>query len=182
MAKKYYWLKLPETFFRQKEVRGLRRMDNGADLVIIYQKIMLDSIGCAGRIIFERYAPTLEEEVADNIGEDTDLVKTVLDFMKDHNLIVEVSDDEYELPSVVSLIGCETEDAIRKRLAKSKKESERTNSGQIPENFRTMSGQCHTDIEIEKDLDRDTEKNKIRGEENAFQRPLLVKYKEAVDG
>ena len=179
MAKKYYWLKLPETFFRQKDVRGLRRMQDGAELVIIYQKIMLDSIGFDGRIRFENYAPTLEEEIADNIGEDAEKVKMVIDFMKDHNLIEQVSDDEYELPGVVSLIGSETEDAGRKREARLKKENVRTMSEQCPE----MSEQCHTEKRREeKDIEIETEKNKIRGEENPYHRPIFVRYKESVNG
>lgn len=160
MAKKYFWLKLPENFFRQKDVRGLRRM--GAELVIIYQKIMLDSIGCEGHIKFEKYAPTLEEEIADNIGEDPEQVKTVLDFMIEHQLIVEVSEDEYELPCVVSLIGSETESAVRMRMTRSKKN-----------NVQTMSAQCahnvqQSDTEKSREdiyLESENRKNEIRGEE-----------------
>ena len=66
--KRYFWLKLPETFFRQKEIRGLRRKQDGAELVIIYQEIMLESIAREGRILFEGYAPTLAEELADTIS------------------------------------------------------------------------------------------------------------------
>lgn len=169
MAKKYFWLKLPENFFRQKDVRGLRRM--GAELVIIYQKIMLDSIGCVGHIKFEKYAPTLEEEIADNIGEDPEQVKTVLDFMIEHQLIVEVSEDEYELPGVVSLIGSETEDAGRKREARLKKENVRKMSEQCPE----MSEQCHTEKRREDlDLESENRKNEIRGEER--RRSFYVTY------
>ena len=167
MAKKYFWLKLPETFFRQKDVRGLRRM--GAELVIIYQKIMLDSIGCEGHIKFEKYAPTLEEEIADNIGEDPEQVKTVLDFMREHQLIVEVSEDEYELPGVVSLIGSETESAVRMRMTRSKKN-----------NVQTMSEQCAHNVQqsdTEKrreDLESENRKNEIRGEERS--RSFYVTY------
>lgn len=185
-AKKYYWLKLPETFFRQKDVRGLRRMQDGAELVIIYQKIMLDSIGYDGRIRFENYAPTLEDEIADNIGEDSEKVKAVLDFMKDHQLIEKVSDDEYELPGVISLIGSETEDAARMRHTRSKKDNDRTKSEQCSNNVQKCSNNdehCYTEKRREeKDIERDTEKNKKRGEENPYHRNFFVRYKEVENG
>ena len=183
MAKKYYWLKLPETFFRQKDVRGLRRMQDGAELVIIYQKIMLDSIGFDGRIRFENYAPTLEEEIADNIGEDAEKVKVVLDFLRDHNLVEQISEDEIELTRVVSLIGSETESAARMRQARS---NEKAMSEQCAHNVQKCANNVEqSDTEKrreEKDIEIETEKNKIRGEENPYHRPIFVRYKESVNG
>ena len=120
MSRRYFWLKLPETFFRQKEIRGLRRKQDGAELVIIYQEIMLESIAREGRILFEGYAPTLAEELADNIGEDPEKVRIVLDFLEEHHLMEWIEDDEAELPGVVSLIGSETDAAERMRKSRSK--------------------------------------------------------------
>ena len=37
--KRYYWLKLPKDFFERKEVKLLRKLENGALYVLIYQKI-----------------------------------------------------------------------------------------------------------------------------------------------
>ena len=42
--KKYYWLKLPKDFFERKEVKLLRKLENGALYVLIYQKILLNAL------------------------------------------------------------------------------------------------------------------------------------------
>ena len=158
--KRYFWLKLPETFFRQKEIRGLRRQPDGAELVIIYQEIMLESINQEGRIVFEQYAPTLAEEIADTIGEDPEKVQTVLEFLEGHQLIERISENEIELPGVVSLIGSETEAAARMRRSRANRkedpEGENTEGTQSEQRCNNVK-QCHTDIEIEKDIEIEQE-------------------------
>ena len=44
MAKRYYWLKIQESFFKQKEIKILRKMENGSTCVIIYQKMLLAAL------------------------------------------------------------------------------------------------------------------------------------------
>lgn len=38
MAKRYYWLKLPDGFFRQKAIKKLRKIAGGDTYTIIYLK------------------------------------------------------------------------------------------------------------------------------------------------
>lgn len=169
--KRYFWLKLPESFFRQKEIRGLRRKQDGAELVIIYQEIMLESIGQEGRIKFEGYAPTLAEELADSIGEDPEKVQTVLDFLEEHQLIEKITEEEIELPGVVSLIGSETESAARMRRTRAEKRPEDPadgNTESTKENSeRTKFAQCahivpqsDREIDIEKEIEKEQETEK----------------------
>ena len=175
-SKRYFWLKLPETFFRQKEIRGLRRQPDGAELVIIYQEIMLESINREGRIVFEQYAPTFAEEIADAIGEDPEKVQTVLEFLEEHQLIERITENEIELPGVVSLIGSETESAARMRRTRAKespedpeesntestkKNNERTTSAQCANNVPQSDREIDIEKEIEIDTDTDTEKDSL---------------------
>lgn len=159
--KRYFWLKMPGSFFQQKEIRGLRRLEAGPELVIIYQEIMLLSIGSNGRILFEKYAPTLAEEIADNIGEDPDKIQIVLDFLEDHGLLEHVTTDEIELPGVVKLIGSESEAAERMRRARARKKEESADQeaeSVTPREQRANNVQkCYTEIEKEKELEKETE-------------------------
>lgn len=41
MAKRYYWLKLPDGFFRQKAIKKLRKIAGGDTYTIIYLKMLL---------------------------------------------------------------------------------------------------------------------------------------------
>ena len=41
MGKRYYWLKLPDDFFRQKPIKKLRKIAGGDTYTIIYLKMLL---------------------------------------------------------------------------------------------------------------------------------------------
>ena len=44
MAKKYFWLKLKDNFFKQKSIKKLRKMAGGDTFTIIYLKMQLLSL------------------------------------------------------------------------------------------------------------------------------------------
>lgn len=48
MAKRYYWLKLPDGFFRQKAIKKLRKIAGGDTYTIIYLKSVY---GGNGRLV-----------------------------------------------------------------------------------------------------------------------------------
>lgn len=53
MAKRYYWLKLPDGFFRQKAIKKLRKIAGGDTYTIIYLKMLLVAMKQDGRLYFE---------------------------------------------------------------------------------------------------------------------------------
>ena len=50
MAKRYYWLKLPDGFFRQKAIKKLRKIAGGDTYTIIYLKMLLVAMKQDGRL------------------------------------------------------------------------------------------------------------------------------------
>ena len=60
-AKKYYWLKLKDDFFRTRAIKKLRHVVNGDTFTIIYLKMQLLSIKNDGVISFEGTEATIEE-------------------------------------------------------------------------------------------------------------------------
>lgn len=48
--KKYFWLKLKENFFDDKQIRFLRTLPDGDKIVITYLKMQLKSLKTAGTI------------------------------------------------------------------------------------------------------------------------------------
>ena len=72
LAKKYYWLQLKEDFFRQKEIKMLRRIAGGDTYTIIYLKIMLMSLKDEGKILYEGIGSNFAEEIALEIDEEED--------------------------------------------------------------------------------------------------------------
>lgn len=58
MAKRYYWLKLPDGFFRQKAIKKLRKIAGGDTYTIIYLKMLLVAMKQDGKL-FSRALKTL---------------------------------------------------------------------------------------------------------------------------
>ena len=114
-TKKFYWLRLKDDFFNNKEVKKLRRIAGGDTFTIIYLKMQLLSIKKDGLIKFEGTEVDLSEQLSLELDEELDNVKIVLAFMEANNLIENLEDDKFLLPKVPPLIGSETDAAERMR-------------------------------------------------------------------
>lgn len=152
---------MPETFFQQKEVRALRRRENGAVLILIYIKIQLSSLQTGGVLLFDGYEDSFAEELALQIDEDPEDVQKVIDFLKRHGLLVEKSDDEIYLPAVTENTGTEGSSARRMRKAK-EKASLSSKTDDKPSNIDDSPSICYgekeLDIELEKEIEKEKEK------------------------
>ena len=62
MAKKYFWLKIQEEFFRQKEIKALRKMEKGPLYILIYQKMLVYSLQNNSKIYFDNVEDSFEED------------------------------------------------------------------------------------------------------------------------
>lgn len=132
-SKKYYWLKLKDDFFSDPKIKKLRKIAGGDTYTIILQKIMLLSIRDGGVIKFQGIEKTLQEELALILDEDVSNVEIALSFMNSTGLIEPLSDKEFLLPSVPTLIGTESSSAERVRRFREKQKD-------------PLSLQCNTDV------------------------------------
>lgn len=155
--KRYFWLKLKEDFFNQKEIKLLRKIAGGDTYTIIYLKLLLLSLKNDGKIYFDGLTDEFTEELALEIDESLENVQVTMQFLQSKGLIAFDSDnhDEFELTNIASMIGSETDDARRKRKERQRKQLK---LGQSPDNVTNKSQLCHTEKEIE--LDKDIEKEK----------------------
>lgn len=166
MAKRYYWLKLKEDFFRQKEIKKLRRVAGGDTFTIIYLKIQLLSLKDEGKLFFDGVEETFYEEIALEIDEDIDNVKITLMFLLKNGLMEQIEEDEYLLPGTVEAILSEADSTRRSRESRAKKKALETSktkalpsanlsdSGQETLHCNTNATKCNTDIDIEIDIDK----------------------------
>lgn len=121
-VKKYYWLKLKDDFFRQKEIKKLRRIAGGDTYTIIYLKMQLLSLKREGKLIYEGIEDTFASELALELDEDEDNVQITLGFLTKHGLLVESDNiDEFLLTETISCIGKESESTERVRKHRAKK-------------------------------------------------------------
>lgn len=151
MTKKYYWLKLKDTFFESKEIKKLRKVAGGDTFTIIYLKMMLKSVKTEGKLFFENIEDDFASEIALDIDEETENVKMTLGYLQRYNLI-EIIEEDYLLKYAVENIGNETDAAERMRRMREKKEVINENVTKLHENVTKLLPvtKCYT--EIEKDI------------------------------
>jgi len=151
-SKKYYWLRQPSSFFQDPKIKKLRKIAGGDTFTIIYQKIMLLSIVNGGVIHYEKIEESLTKELALILDEDEDNVKITLAFMQSQGLLEEINSNEFLLPSVPALIGCESDSAERVRRFRDKKSLE--NHSQNEQKALHCNGAvttCNTELKKEKE-------------------------------
>ena len=166
MAKKYYWLKLKDNFFNQKEVKKLRRIAGGDTYTIIYLKMQLLSIKKDGIIEFEGTEKDLAEQLSYEIDENLDNIQVTLSFLKVNNLIEEISENNFLLTKVPDCIGKEGASAERVRrhrerkalLEKEKEQKMLQCNGEVT-NSNNAVIKSNTEIEIEKEKEIEKDNN-----------------------
>lgn len=153
--KRYFWLKLKDDFFGQKEIKMLRRIAGGDTYTIIYLKMLLLSLKNDGKIYFDGIADNFVEEIALDIDEDVENTQITFNYLTQKGLI-EFSDIELEMTNIASMIGSESDAARRKRKQRSREKN------LISDNVTPKSHLGHTEIEIEleKELEKEIDKDK----------------------
>lgn len=113
--KRYYWLKLKDDFFRQKEIKQLRRIAGGDSYTIIYLKMLLRSLKDDGKLYYEGVDADFVSELALDIDEDVENVKMTVAFLTAKGILVQSDTDEYALLTADEMTGSEGYSAERMR-------------------------------------------------------------------
>lgn len=167
--KKYYWLKLKNDFFNQKEIKKLRKIAGGDTYTIIYLKMQLLSLKNNGLLFYDGIEDTFAEELALDIDEEPKNVEVTLLFLQKCGFIEQGVDDEYLLTQASECMGTETASTIRSRRHREK--------------LKTL--QCNTDAtkgntEIEKEIELDKEKElELNKEKNNVQVDRFAEFWQA---
>lgn len=156
MAKRYYWLKLKDDYLDSPKIKKLRKIAGGDTYTIIYLKMQLISVKNQGVIEYEGIEQTFAEELALKLNEDADNVKVTLSYLASQGLIEESEDSTYLLPEALKSIGSEDQSAERVRAFR-KKKALHCNADVTTSNAIVTA--CNTDIDIEKDRDKEIEKD-----------------------
>lgn len=115
MSKKYYWIKLKESFFTDIRIKKLRKMAGGDTFTIILQKIMLLSLNTNGVIIYQGIESTLAKELALVMDEDEDNILITLSYLSQTKIMIEEKDNNFSIPLILELTGSESDWAKKKR-------------------------------------------------------------------
>ena len=165
-GKRYYWIKLKETFMTSDAVDFLMGQKDGANYVVLYQMLCLKTINTDGKLerhIGEIIIPYDEAKIQrDTKFFSVDTVRIALSLYKKLGLIYVDQNGTLCLTDHRNLVGSETDFAEQKRIQRSRPA--------LPEPMDNVHSDVletvHTDIEIDirdKDIeirDKENEKSK----------------------
>lgn len=194
--KRYYYLKISETFFTDKAIKRLRRLPGGDTFTCIYLKMLLASLETDGYMVYEGVESTAIEEIALDLDEDVEAVEVTLNYLISKGLATIENENVY-LNRVNELSGSETASTRRSRKCRALKSNEvkalQCNTGATQVQQKEEALHCNTnatllqhdatkgnpilEIELEKELEKELDiekdgKNLIATIEDAFMRPL----------
>ena len=149
-GKRFYWLKLKEDFFRQKEIKKLRRLAGGDTYTVIYLKMLLRSLKDGGRLYYEGIEENFASELALDIDEEEDNVKMAVAFLMANNILTQNQPDEYELLTAHEMTDSECDSAARVRRLRERKAL--LCNGAVTERNIEIDIEKEKDIEIEKEV------------------------------
>lgn len=144
MAKRYYWLKLSDDFFKSKPVKKLRRIAGGDTYTVIYLKMLLVALKQDGKIYYDGVEDTFADELALDLDEDAENVKVTIAFLKAQNLLIDGdAENEYILPECAAMTGTESDSAERMRRMRERKALQ---CNDIPSQCYAQVSQCDGDV------------------------------------
>ena len=156
--KKYFWLKLKEDFFRQKEIKKLRKIAGGDTYTIIYLKMQLLSLKNEGFLFYEGTEETLEEQLALEIDEDLDNVKVTMIFLFNNKLMEKMEDDEFFMHKASECIGKEGKSAERVRKHRERQSlEEQRGQTTLQCNAQVTKSNTETETEQETEIEQELE-------------------------
>lgn len=123
MEKRFFWLKLRETFFNETYIKAMRTFKNGDSLVLTYLEMALYSLKSNGVIERGELTPSLADEISIAINEPVARVKKAIELLTKAR-VAELDGDRLYLTEMMKLMGSESSSAERMRRLRSKKSDE----------------------------------------------------------
>lgn len=115
MEKRYYWLKLYDTFFENKTSKYLRKLPDGDKILLVYLKLQLKLLKTEGIFVYENLCESLPEEISLMLDEDINIIKLLLRALDRANAIEYFDQKGFMLKEMQYLIGSEGSSASRVR-------------------------------------------------------------------
>ena len=168
MSKRFYWMKLKENFMTSDTVDFLMSQPNGAEYVVLYQMLCLQTLntdGVLGRTIGEVMIPYDAAKIQRDCKYfSIDTVTLALGYYKKLGLIYEQEDGFLKIANYENIIGSESESLERVRRHRALKASENDEkTGALQGN-----AECNEIVTLEIEMrDRDIHTHSIRASEGA---------------
>ena len=179
--KRYYWLKLKDTFLTSDAVDFLMGQKNGANYVVLYQMLCLKTINTGGELsrkIGEIIIPfDIDKIQRDCKYFEKDTIIVALELYKQLELVYENKNGFLQIANFDNLVGSETSKAeiMRRLREKRKKETLSGNevTKELPESYQDVT----QDIDI-RDKILDTRYNSIDSNNNSNSNNTNVQHEQ----
>ena len=180
--KKYFYLKLKDSFFSSEEMLVLESVPDGMIYQNIYLRMCLLSLKNEGALTFKNMLPYDIKMLATVLRVDIAQMKMALELFEQLGLVTKTDNEVLFMSDIQALIGQSSTEAeriarYRKRIAESNNVTE-----MLPDNECTKSVQmlqnCSPKIEIEKELKtekkKDIDSEKIQKHKNGTYQNVLL--------
>ena len=164
--KRYYYMRLKESFFDDDAIKILEAMPDGYLYSNILLKLYLKSLKFNGRLMYNERIPYNASVLATLTNHSVGTVEKALDIFEQLGLIEVLDNGAIYMLDIQNYIGKSTTEADRKRDYRNRiDEEKKIISGQMSgQNSDKSTPEIDIEIEIEKDIDiekeRETEKRK----------------------
>lgn len=167
-GKRYYWIKLKDSFMSSDEIDYLMSQPDGANYVVLYQMLCLKTIntgGCLVSQIGEMLIPYDAEKIQRECKWfSLATVRVALSVYKQIGLIFESPDGILAISNYSDIVGSETDYSAQKRLQRENRRRQIPAKG-ADNNEDNNVDNVHTEKEIEIDKEKDIE-NRERVRDN----------------
>lgn len=163
-GKRFYWIKLKDSFMSSDEIDYLMSQPDGANYVVLYEMLCLKTIntgGCLVSQIGEMLIPYDAEKIQRECKWfSLATVRVALSVYKQIGLIFESPDGTLAISNYSDIVGSETDYSAQKRLQRENRRRQIPVKG-ADNNEDNNVDNVHTEKEIEKDKDKEIE-NRVR--------------------
>lgn len=151
-TKVYFWLKVDKKFFDNLFIKRLKQTPGGYTMIVIYIRLMLESLEDDCILYYEGYFDNLVQELALKLDVTEDDINMTMAYFTKCGLIQIDGDGHATLSQAKAMVESETNWAKYKR-EKRKKVSEPTKLDTVQQLSNTRPTEI--EIELEKDLDKE---------------------------
>ena len=158
--RKYYYLKLKDNFFDGDSIVLLENMQDGILYSNILLKLYLKSLKNGGRLQLDEHIPYTAQMMATLTRHQIGTVERALNIFRQLGLVEELDGGLLYMTDIELMIGQSSTEAERKRAARLENKAllpTRTNGGHL-------SDICPPEIEIKKEIDIESEKERDTGQ------------------
>ena len=158
--RKYYYLKLKDNFFDGDSIVLLENMQDGILYSNILLKLYLKSLKNGGKLQLDEHIPYTAQMIATLTRHQIGTVERALNIFRQLGLVEELDGGLLYMTDIELMIGQSSTEAERKRAARLENKAllpTRTNGGHL-------SDICPPEIEIKKEIDIESEKERDTGQ------------------